>query len=136
MDGCAKSRPPTGIRSPDRPARSESLNRLSHPSPQTLTQKNWQSYSSVYFNLHGKRKYFGRAGGRAGRQAFPEFLRATSFDLLVSYPNIRELPNFTWLISSIYAILFIIRRQWPRVCGRSRAGIASSNPARGVLVPL
>ena len=33
MDGCGKSRPlpPTGIRSPDRPARSESLYRLSYP---------------------------------------------------------------------------------------------------------
>ena len=30
LDGCGKSRPPTGIRSPDRPARSESLYRLSY----------------------------------------------------------------------------------------------------------
>ena len=28
---CGKSRPPTGIRSPDRPARTESLYRLSYP---------------------------------------------------------------------------------------------------------
>ena len=32
LDGCGKSRP-TGIRSPDRPARSESLYRLSYPGP-------------------------------------------------------------------------------------------------------
>ena len=31
LDGCGKSLPPTGIRSPDRPARSESLYRLSYP---------------------------------------------------------------------------------------------------------
>jgi len=32
LDGCGKTRPPpTGIRFPDRPARSESLYRLSHP---------------------------------------------------------------------------------------------------------
>jgi len=31
LDGCGKSRPPAGIRSPDRPARSESLYRLSCP---------------------------------------------------------------------------------------------------------
>ena len=31
LDGCGKSRTPTGIRSPDRPARSESLYRLSYP---------------------------------------------------------------------------------------------------------
>jgi hypothetical protein len=32
LDGCGKSRPPpTGIRSPDRPALSESLYRLGHP---------------------------------------------------------------------------------------------------------
>ena len=30
LDGCGKSRPPTGIRSLDRPARSESLHRLSY----------------------------------------------------------------------------------------------------------
>ena len=33
LDGCGKYRPPTGIRSPDRPARSESLYRLSYPGP-------------------------------------------------------------------------------------------------------
>ena len=31
LDRCGKSRPPTGIRSPDRPARSQSLYRLSYP---------------------------------------------------------------------------------------------------------
>ena len=33
LDGCAKSRLPNGIRSPDRPARCESLYRLSYPGP-------------------------------------------------------------------------------------------------------
>jgi hypothetical protein len=33
LDGCRKSRPSTWIRSPDRPARSESLYRLSYPDP-------------------------------------------------------------------------------------------------------
>jgi len=33
LDGCGKSRHPTGIRSPDRPARSESPYRLSYPGP-------------------------------------------------------------------------------------------------------
>ena len=31
LNGCGKSRPPTGIRSPYSPARSQSLYRLSHP---------------------------------------------------------------------------------------------------------
>ena len=31
LDECGKSRPPNGIRSPDRPARSKSLNRVSYP---------------------------------------------------------------------------------------------------------
>ena len=31
LDRCGKSRPPTGIRSPDRPARSQSLYRLRYP---------------------------------------------------------------------------------------------------------
>ena len=33
LDRCRKSRPPTGIRSPDRPARGESLYRLSRRGP-------------------------------------------------------------------------------------------------------
>jgi hypothetical protein len=33
LDGWGKSRPPNGIRSPDRPARSESLYQLSYPGP-------------------------------------------------------------------------------------------------------
>ena len=33
LDGCGKFCPPTGVRSPDRPARSESLYRLSYPGP-------------------------------------------------------------------------------------------------------
>ena len=33
LDGCEKSRPPNEIRSPDGPARSESLYRLSYPGP-------------------------------------------------------------------------------------------------------
>ena len=110
---------PTGIRSSDRPACSESLNRLNHPGPQTLTQNNWQNYSFVYFNssntVNVKTKYFGPNGSR---QAFPEFLRASNFDLLVSF------PNFTRPISYIYAILFIIRCQWPR--GLRRASAAAS----------
>ena len=36
LDGCGKSRPPTGVRSPDRPARSESLYRLIYPDAQML----------------------------------------------------------------------------------------------------
>jgi hypothetical protein len=31
LDRCGKYRPPTGIRSPDRPARTQSLYRLSYP---------------------------------------------------------------------------------------------------------
>jgi len=38
LDGCGKSRP-TGIRSPDRPARSESLYRLSHPGPYVTVRR-------------------------------------------------------------------------------------------------
>ena len=33
LDGCGKISPPTGIRSPDRPVRSESLYRQSYPGP-------------------------------------------------------------------------------------------------------
>ena len=37
VNGCGKSRLPTGIRSPDRPARSELLYRLSYPGPHHRT---------------------------------------------------------------------------------------------------
>ena len=36
LDGCGKISPPTGIRSPGCPARSESLYRLSYPDPRVL----------------------------------------------------------------------------------------------------
>jgi hypothetical protein len=38
LDGCVKSRP-TGIRSPDRPARSKSLYRLSYPGPHRIISR-------------------------------------------------------------------------------------------------
>jgi hypothetical protein len=37
LDGCRISRPPTGIKSPDHPARSESLYRLRYPGTQSCT---------------------------------------------------------------------------------------------------
>ena len=40
LDGCGKSRPTTGIRSPDRPASSESLYRLSNRGPHILMRTN------------------------------------------------------------------------------------------------
>ena len=54
MDGCGKFRPPTGNRSPDRPARSQSLYRLSNPGPLThsdshvsLTDSDWFLHITV-----------------------------------------------------------------------------------------
>jgi hypothetical protein len=48
LDGCENFAPPTGIRSPDRPARSKSLYRLSSPGPlnhrdshMNLTDSDW-----------------------------------------------------------------------------------------------
>ena len=57
LDGCGKTRPPTGIRSPDRPARSESLYRLSCPGPCSaymiwrvggIFESTWHAGSSSY----------------------------------------------------------------------------------------
>ena len=39
LDGCEKSRPPTGIRSPDRPARSQSLYRPNYRGPHAMSRK-------------------------------------------------------------------------------------------------
>ena len=50
LDGCRKSRPPpTGIRSPDRPARSESLYRLRYPG-RNITYLLY-FYLNIYTNL-------------------------------------------------------------------------------------
>ena len=60
LDGCGKSRPPTGIRSPDRPARSESLYRLSYPgpilviSPYDISLLCFQLKTSQYMYLNGR----------------------------------------------------------------------------------
>jgi hypothetical protein len=50
LDKCGKSRPPTGIRSPDRPARSESLYRLSYPglSCRTATSTKFLTASALF----------------------------------------------------------------------------------------
>jgi len=42
LDGCGKSRPPTGIRYLDRPTRSESLYRLSYPGPYLNMYNNYK----------------------------------------------------------------------------------------------
>ena len=43
LEGWGKSRPPTGIRSPDRPVRSESLYRLSYRGPPRIRYKRKKS---------------------------------------------------------------------------------------------
>ena len=48
LDRCAKS-PPTGIRSPDRPARSESLYRLNYPGMYSYTHKLLVLVTSGFF---------------------------------------------------------------------------------------
>ena len=47
MERCGKS-PPTGIRSPDRPARSESLYRLSYPGTNTHTHTHARARAYMY----------------------------------------------------------------------------------------
>ena len=58
LDGCGKSRPPTGIRSPDRPARSESLHRLSYSGPRCPSLKHLNSIviacSVLYLSIDKK----------------------------------------------------------------------------------
>jgi hypothetical protein len=49
LEGCRKPRPPTEIRSPDRPARDESLYRLSYPSPHLNTQLHKKKYLKFIF---------------------------------------------------------------------------------------
>jgi len=44
LDGCGKFRLPTGIRSPDRPASSETLYRLKYPGPKDLNYMTADSY--------------------------------------------------------------------------------------------
>jgi hypothetical protein len=61
LDGCGKSRPSTGIRSPDLPALSESLHRLSCPGRQKTVQKLkfWKRLMfSVWFNFPRRKTGF------------------------------------------------------------------------------
>ena len=51
LDGCGKSGPPTGIRSPDRPARSESLYRLSYPGRQRDKVSENKEHQVITWNL-------------------------------------------------------------------------------------
>ena len=52
LDRCEKSRPPTGIRSPDRPARSQSLYRLGYPAHNTSqNQGEIGIYKTMRMNL-------------------------------------------------------------------------------------
>ena len=51
LDGCGKSRPPPRIRSPDRPARSESLYRLSCPGPRNSLNSE-RSLSRLLWDSH------------------------------------------------------------------------------------
>ena len=46
--GCGKSRPPTGIRSPDRPSRSESLYRLRYPGQCSLRRYRMKILESMH----------------------------------------------------------------------------------------
>ena len=59
---------PTGIRSPDRPARSESLYQLSSPDPQQDRHKNdqWQSRHSRLFNVQWDEMSPGQIPGNIG----------------------------------------------------------------------
>ena len=67
LDECGKSRPPIGIRSPDPPARSESIYRLNDPGP-------------LYFSLYLLNLKLGVSQGRSRR--------------LGDQINIRPLPGF------------------------------------------
>jgi len=49
LDGCGKTRPPVGIRSPDRQARSESLCRLSYPGPPLYSTGCPTGYRTCHF---------------------------------------------------------------------------------------
>ena len=49
LDGCGKSRRPTGLRSPDRPARSESLYRLRCPSPVVWCISTYMTYNGNFY---------------------------------------------------------------------------------------
>jgi hypothetical protein len=69
LDRCGKSRP-HGIRSPDRPARSQSLHRLRYPGPiyQVIFYKLIQHFLSHCFNKHESPKITGLYSGIPNKQ--------------------------------------------------------------------
>ena len=52
LDGCGKFRRPTGIRSPDRPARSESLYRMRYPGPPQILLGSVNMYIYIYIYIY------------------------------------------------------------------------------------
>ena len=69
LDGCGKSRPPTGIRSPDLPARSESLYQLSYPGPELLS--NWHFF--IFQLLPGRKNHTEYFYVLTHRKQFPKY---------------------------------------------------------------
>ena len=79
-----KSRPRTGIRSPKRPARSESLYRLSHPGPRRYIEQNDKCQTP-----HDRESLFTDLQGR----------EVTGFDLILNYDARRCLKGpKEWII--------------------------------------
>ena len=101
----AENLAPTGIRSPDRPARSESLYRLSYPGPFKRNQTNTNTYHDHMSNITtGKERERGLMSPKATRNTtlnrtnFPVPSTKTKLVLLALLPfpaatNHRAMPN-------------------------------------------
>ena len=74
-----KISPPTGIRSPDRPARSQSLYRLSYPGPQVITKHN--------INI------FVLTEPRTGRSGIRTPAETRDFSVVKNVPKVFERPT-------------------------------------------
>jgi hypothetical protein len=96
LDGRVKSRPPTGIRSPDRPARSESLYRLSYPGPRTLVVRTRNAMKNIS-GLSVRRLRFDPRSVQSfmmGEFALGEVLSVLLFFRVSIIPPVLRIPSF------------------------------------------
>ena len=82
LDGCGEISPPTGIRSPDLPARSESLYQLRYPGPKTFSKEQGNCACTGY------RLFESKLVSRS--QCFPEGPAAGKFRCFPSLPSVLD----------------------------------------------
>ena len=124
LDGCRKSRPPTGIRSPDRPVRSELLYRLSYPEPQfnkKIRTNNTQRYCYSVLTAYLIIDLINTAGWRFLSQ-FVLCRKYTRIWLQISLPPPKKKPEAT---SKLLATWNKVNNVGPQISGATEQNLVA-----------